>query len=312
MSKIVSIIIPVYNVEEYLPQCLDSVLGQTYRDLEVIVVNDGSTDGSLRIMKEYAARDPRIRIIDKQNEGVAPTRNVGLKAATGDYILFVDSDDWIEPDMVEFLVTQQQSTQADIVVCGSVINDTTISKEPFEKQSWDKEKAVYEFLRHKELRGQLWNKLFRRNDVEGISFMPEISYGEDALFCWNVLQNIKQIVFTNKQLYHYRMNDGSISHGQFGKLKLTAHTVWKIINNDVETAWTAHKDTAMARWAIEDTLLIRSAAQCNYKKDINIKVLQTTIRKGLRAMISTKLASLKMIIYAFIASHSYILAKFIK
>ena len=109
----ISIIVPVYNSEKYIDRCLDSILNQTYKDLEIVLVNDGSNDQSLKILENYALRDTRIKVVNQENKGVAAARNTGLDNATGDYILYVDSDDWIENNMVERMV--ELSANADIV-----------------------------------------------------------------------------------------------------------------------------------------------------------------------------------------------------
>lgn len=118
MSK-VSIIVPVYNVENYLSRCLNSLINQTLKDIEIICVNDGSTDGSSAILEEFAQKDSRIRIVNKENGGLSSARNEGLKYVTSDYVGFVDSDDWIEPDTYESALSAVQKTNADIVCWGA-------------------------------------------------------------------------------------------------------------------------------------------------------------------------------------------------
>ena len=118
---LISIIIPVYKVEKYLKRCVDSVIGQTYPNLQIILVDDGSPDNCPQICDEYAAQDKRIEVIHQANAGVSNARNNGLKVAKGDYILFIDSDDYIAPDMCEKMLAFAQQTQADIVVCDSLM-----------------------------------------------------------------------------------------------------------------------------------------------------------------------------------------------
>ena len=143
----ISIIVPVYNSEKYIDKCLDSILNQTYKDLEIVLVNDGSNDQSLKILEKYALRDTRIKVVNQENKGVAAARNTGLDNATGEYILYVDSDDWIENNMVERMV--ELSANADIVFCG---NDNAVSPEfvkkiiGITKEIWNKDKIIYEFL----------------------------------------------------------------------------------------------------------------------------------------------------------------------
>ena len=127
----ISIIVPVYNVESYLRKCLDSILAQTYRDLEILVVDDGSTDGSGAICDEYAGKDDRIKVFHTENKGLSCARNLGLDSANGDWIGFVDSDDWIELDMYEVLLRKAEKTGADVVECGvyEEHSDETIKRE---------------------------------------------------------------------------------------------------------------------------------------------------------------------------------------
>ena len=313
MSNTVSIIIPVYNVEKYLPQCLDSVLGQTYRDLEVVVVNDGSTDGSLSIIQDYASRDIRIKVIDKPNEGVAPTRNVGLKTATGKYILFVDSDDWIELDMVDFLVGEIENSNADMAVCGSVINDLPVSKESFNKKLWNKDKSIYEFLRHISFNGSLWNKLLLREQVKGLTFESCISYGEDALFIWQVLQNVNTIVVTDKQLYHHNIHNDSISKQSWiPDKKGTGSIVWKKITDATENIWPNYHNIAKARYAIEDMWCLYYASLSGYPYDAHIKSRQQNIKANLKLIRKSNLVSSNKIIAAYALAYCYKLGKLLK
>ena len=121
MNKKISVIIPVYNTSKLLRRCLDSVINQTYKNLEIILINDGSTDDSLSICKEYSQNDSRIILIDKENEGGGKARNAGLDRATGDYIAFVDSDDYIDPDMYSVLMNNLKTSEADISTCGRIV-----------------------------------------------------------------------------------------------------------------------------------------------------------------------------------------------
>lgn len=117
-SPLISIIVPVYNVEPYVSKCLESILRQTYQNIEIIIIDDGSTDGGSDICDAYAHKDKRIKVIHQSNEGVSGARNVGLRIAKGEFIGFVDSDDWIEADMYEYLLQNIQQQDADIAICG--------------------------------------------------------------------------------------------------------------------------------------------------------------------------------------------------
>lgn len=158
-------------MEAFLPKCLDSILNQTYRDLQVVLIDDGSKDNTLAVAQEYAAKDTRIEVYHQENQGVATTRNNLLKKIKGDYVLFVDSDDWIEPDMVEFLVRKATDNNAEVAMCGMVVNDTPVKKE-YTESLLSQEECVRAFLFHNELRGSLCNFL-RRGRTLLLAFLPE-------------------------------------------------------------------------------------------------------------------------------------------
>ena len=214
----ISVIVPVYNVEKYIRNCLDSIINQTYKDLEIILVDDGSTDNSGAICDEYAQKDSRIKVIHKQNGGQSSARNVGLKNATGEFIGFVDSDDTIELNAYEKLVFAIDGV--DLAICGhSVVNDngtTTNSK--------GKEKVLdYDDL-WKEIFGRLnnavWNKLFCKELLDGIEFNQNFAHGEDLIFNILYLQKAKSGRFIDMPLYNYYKRGGAISTGKFTRRKL--------------------------------------------------------------------------------------------
>jgi len=303
-QPLITILVPVYNAGDYLHQCLDSIVGQTYQNLQVVLVDDGSTDDSWQICQEYASKDKRVEAYHQENQGVAAARNALLEHVRGDYVIWVDSDDWIEPDMIEFLVSQANNSGADVVTCGNVINDAPTSKQ-FTTQTIDREHAVHQFLRHIELRGSLCNKLVKTTLLHNEQFHHGISYGEDALFCWSFIQKLNKMLFTDRQLYHYRMNQQSLSHGIFGPKKMSGYEVWNSISKDAITAWPKYADDACARFCVEMTLLIRDAAKTNYAYDENIEKLQTVLRKYHHLIRRTHLSSWRMSLYAFLGGRSY-------
>jgi glycosyltransferase involved in cell wall biosynthesis len=300
----VSVLIPVYNTEKFLPKCLDSVLSQTYSDLQIVLIDDGSKDASWEICQEYASRDARIEAWHQENKGVAATRNSLLDKVNGDYVLFVDSDDWIEPDMVEFLINKAKENEAEVTVCGMVINNSTVRKE-YTESILNQEECVRAFLFHSELRGSLCNKLVATNLLHNVRFHPGLSYGEDALFCWHFFQNAQKIVMTDRQLYHYRMNETSISHQSFGEKKLTGHLTWSIITEETSKWWPQFLPIAQARWGLEDMYLLRQAGQSNYKKNNAIHEIQTTVKMFIPQMKSSGLLRGREIFNAYMMCHWY-------
>lgn len=227
-KPLISIIVPVFNAEEYLAQCLDSILNQTYRDLEILCINDGSCDGSIGILKKYKNRDSRIVIIDKQNEGVSATRNVGLKKANGDYLMFVDADDWIEPYTCEKALVTLNDNNADIVMW-SYVSEYGASNSPktifpdncvFERQEILNRLhrrfigIVGEELEHPELADAIcpvWGKLYKRDLIvqSGAAFIDLVEIGtyEDGIFNLETFFYADKVVYLNQCMYHYRRSN---------------------------------------------------------------------------------------------------------
>lgn len=307
MSK-VSILIPCYNVEAFLPQCLESVLGQTYQDLQVVLVDDGSEDETLSVAQGYAVKDSRIEVYHQENQGVAAARNALLSKINGEYFLFIDSDDWVEPNMVEFLISRAKKNNADIVTCGMVWNDIKPSS-VFVEETWCQEIAVKEFIRHVSFSGSLWNKFFSVRLLHNHPhFLREISYGEDALFCWELLNEAKSMEVTDCQLYHHRVNNAGISNSKWTPDKKgSGHLVWKRISEDVARLYPQYIDMANARYAIEDMWGIYYAMLSNYPYDIHIVERQRNIKKYFLSIKHSGLINRNKIIFCWICSRWYCL-----
>jgi len=303
-QPLVSILSPCYNVEKYLPQCLDSIINQTYQKLQIVMIDDGSTDKTWQVLYDYSQKDNRIEIYHQSNQGVATTRNNLLDKVKGDYVLFVDSDDWIELDMVEFLLSKSHETEADIVTCAHVVNDTSAKKE-YNQELWVQESAIKKFLFHRELNGSLWNKLVLTSLLHGLRFEPNISYGEDALFFWGVLQNANKLLYTDRQFYHYRMNETSISHASYDKRKMSGHIVWETLAKETKQLWPQFADIAEANYAISDMWQLYFARQSNYPKDDNIRLFQKNVRTHLPMIYRSGLINMKKMIFATVAAYSY-------
>ena len=202
----ISVIIPVYNTAPYLERCLDSVLQSTYRNFEIFCVNDGSTDESLSILEHYQALDDRVVVINQNNSGVSAARNHGLAHATGAYISFVDSDDWVHPQYLEYLLCAIEN--ADISHCGMVrINNDGLENE--EQQISPIRILDMGKMNFGEIADHCCGKLFRREIVEKLKFEESISFGEDKLFTALALQTGKKIAVIDNVLYYYYNNPNS-------------------------------------------------------------------------------------------------------
>lgn len=220
VSSLVSIIIPVYNSEKWLKSCLNSILNQSYHNLEVILIDDGSKDNSAYICDDYEKKDSRVRVIHKKNEGVSIARNCGINTAKGEYIQFVDSDDIIHPQMTEQMVKIISEKKADVVMCGFLaIKEKEMLEYRFQDLSEVKvgemtqKQALQNIITNEGFRGFPWNKMFRKEvlDVnEEIRFDPKIAICEDLLFCCEYLSKVKNVVYINEKLYGYVYHDNSV------------------------------------------------------------------------------------------------------
>lgn len=224
----VSIIVPVYNGEQYLTKCINSILDQTLSDFEVIIINDGSTDNSEHICRDYSLRDDRIKVISKSNGGLSSARNAGLRLAKGEYIGFVDSDDYVDKDMFGLLFQLAEDTQSDIAVCklGREINGSIINKE---SKQFNVELNKIEALRHL-FKGQLYrfsacNKLYKRKCFEGI-FFPEGRIHEDLSTTYRVFARANKVIYTNFPGYVYVRRNESILTSTYNEKRLQAFIGW--------------------------------------------------------------------------------------
>lgn len=221
-----SVIVPVYNTEKYLRECIESILAQTFTDFELILVDDGSIDSSGAICDEYAGKDRRIQVIHQPNAGVTNARKSGVRCAGGTYFSFVDSDDWIHPEMFEQMVAKGEATNADMVVCDICLEyeaKTEISPSLAEEGFYTKDQLcdkIYPTMlmdvkfRRPGILGSSCNKLFHRNLVKKVFWQVDDSfvYGEDALFCYAALLESNSIFVLRKPLYHYRQHSASVMH----------------------------------------------------------------------------------------------------
>ena len=221
MKQLISIIIPVYNVDAYLDRCLHSITNQTYRNLEIILINDGSSDSSGEICNAWASKDPRIKVLPTTNQGVAAARNCGLHIANGDYIGFADADDWAEPDMFEKLAGSLEQYNADIAICGFEEKwpDYSVLKVSEGFRCYTKEEALSELILDRNIQSYVWNKLFRRECVPDAPF-PPLKRMSDLGGIHIIFQKADKIVEINRVLYHYNRRNNSLV-GKDGSLETT-------------------------------------------------------------------------------------------
>ena len=201
MNELISVIIPVYNVEQYVESCLNSVIDQSYTNLEIILVDDGSTDRSGEICGQYALKDSRIKVIHEENAGLGEARNRGLRIASGDYICFVDSDDWIEEDYCKELAQAAERTNSKIPKVKYDDCFTTTGKEILHYTMTANSKYWFNI--------SVWNKLYKREIISGLWFKSRVY--EDIMYNAESMYRANKITYVNKCLYNYRINrEGSI------------------------------------------------------------------------------------------------------
>ena len=210
---LISVIVPIYKVEDCLDKCVRSVLEQTYSNLEIILVDDGSPDGCGSMCDSWAAKDSRIKVIHKENGGLSDARNAGVKIATGSLISFIDSDDWIEPDFMETLLNAMESQNAQIAECavelvdeaGQVLRCRNTATVPVV----DKIEGLRRLILEDGIYQTVWNKLYRREMLEGIPF-EKGKYHEDEFWTYQVFDRMERLAIVERPMYHYLKRTGSI------------------------------------------------------------------------------------------------------
>lgn len=306
MESKISIIVPVYNVEKYLCQCLDSIINQTYKNLEIILVNDGSKDNSPIICDEYAKKDKRIKVVHQNNKGVSSARNKGIELSTGDYIMFVDSDDWIDKDTC--LTTSKMALEysADVVLWTyvreyeneskekNIFNDNIIifNKQDVKKQLHRRMIGIIE----KELNSPqnsdalvpIWCKLYKSYLIKNreIKFvdLKDIGTSEDALFNLLVFEDVEKALYINKHLYHYRKeNLSSVTTKYKPHLYDQWNTLFTIIekyisSNKMGTDYYIALDNRVSLSIIGLGLNVLNSEECHFKKINQVKKIINSSR----------------------------------
>lgn len=265
---VLSVIVPVYNGEQYLKQCLDSIINQSYSDFELILVNDGSKDGSGNICDEYAKKHSNIKVIHKENGGVTAARRDGLNLASGRFVTFVDCDDWIDSDMYEKMLAKAEKYNVEAVICSIVYeteNGPVKHRNTVESGLYDKNKLKKAFYPKilfdydvclPGVNPSLCNKIFKKERLDNVVFNVNdtISYGEDALCTYPTLMDTDSVFVMDTPFYHYRKNDDSVTH----RYDSTLLEKFLLLANEMETFFvnrgfdcTSQLDGYVARYSLE-------------------------------------------------------------
>lgn len=214
MNELISVVVPIYKVENYLKKAINSIINQTYKNIEIILVDDGSPDNCGNICDEYSKKDNRIKVIHKKNGGLSDARNVGVEIAKGEYILFIDSDDWIENNMIEELYKNIKYNNCDISICEFIEEDSNgkiIKSKKYDKEIivFNNKEALKDLIIQKNITNHAWNKLYKRSLFDDIKY-PKGQLMEDISTTYKLFEKSNRIVYQNIPLYHYIQRNTSI------------------------------------------------------------------------------------------------------
>lgn len=249
----ISILVPVYNVEKYLRRCVDSILAQTYRDYEIILLDDGSTDRSGAICDAYAAEHDCIRVIHQKNAGVSQARNVLLAAARGEFITFLDSDDSLKPKCLETLLRDLRETGADISICSwcevseeGICTEITWDRKDEGFRIWTTEEAMKHLLYQESIDTNLWGKLYRREVLKDVVFPVGKAY-EDLAVLYQVFLKANGICYRPEALYRYTSNTKGISQSTFAPRRMDLIDNVEVMSADIGNRYPQYRAAAQAR-----------------------------------------------------------------
>ncbi|MGM0215625.1 glycosyltransferase family 2 protein [Enterococcus sp. AZ109] len=266
----ISIIVPVYNVEKYLHKCVDSILEQTFTDFELILVDDGSPDGSGAICDEYAKKDARVKVIHKENGGLSDARNAGIDIAQGKYLGFIDSDDYIEKDMYELLYNNIINENADLSICGvyHVYDNKEIIENKKQYMVLDRDETMVLIFHGNLISDHAWNKLYTKKIFNETRY-PVGKYHEDSFTIVSILDKCKKVVVDTSQEYYYYHRTGSITSQKFSKKHLEYIEAWeenekRVTGRSKEIDEAAHQRVCFAYFLVLDKIL-----NSNVEKEIN-------------------------------------------
>ena len=266
MNPAISIVVPVYKVEAYLDKCINSILNQKFTDFELILVDDGSPDNCPAICDEYAEKDPRIKVIHKENGGLSDARNAGIEVATGKYLGFVDSDDYIAPDMYEKLYNIITENSCDIAVCQAAVvqeNEEAIYEDSDEVYVFESNEALYQMIVKKLFTVNTWNKLYRKELFDSIRFPKGMLY-EDLATTYKLIMLSDKVAYSPMKKYAYLQRQGSIMNLTGYKVKTDKI---KIVEEMLSELNGEELQSGMIRYILNDIYKMASCGNLTENKE---------------------------------------------
>ena len=281
-QNLISIIVPIYNVEKYLDRCINSIINQSYKNLEIILVNDGSTDDSLKICEKYKLIDNRIKIINKKNGGLSDARNYGIDVAKGKYISFVDSDDLIHIDMYKILYDVISTKNSDIAICrykkfninngNYIIYDSKKKKRNIKFNCVSNEYALGKCLNTKQFTVSAWSKLYKRELFNNLKF-PVGTEMEDWAIIVDLMIKSKKVVMINQKLYYYFYRNNSIINGKFKENDLKLENIFirnlQLVDKNFPSLHNQAKTNLTANYFYVIDKMIKSDVVDSHKKEFD-------------------------------------------
>jgi len=318
MVDLISIIVPVYNVEQYLSRCLESLLSQTYQNIEIILVNDGSTDSSGKLCDVYAIKDLRVKVIHKQNGGLSSARNTGLTVAKGKYVGFVDSDDWVTHDAYEYLYSLLIEANADLSISGFIrchsydeIDSKELKKDGFSVKEYSQSEYMKKFMKidSQSIEYYAWNKLYRRDLLLDEQYPVGLT-AEDVVGTFRYLLRANKIVQSDKVTNFYYINPQSITADFNIKKAQDLITIWDLVVRESKSCSIYESWAIQNRARIDFTILFHIALSNDYdtlikeKKFINILIGKLKANK--RHLLNSNIPlNRKFFVFLFITNFHY-------
>ncbi|SFH67159.1 Glycosyltransferase involved in cell wall bisynthesis [Selenomonas ruminantium] len=304
--QLISIIVPVYNCKEYLSNCINSLINQSYTKIEIIIIDDGSNDGTSEICDEWQKKDSRIKVIHTNNFGVSHARNIGLDNMSGSYVGFVDADDWVDTDTYELLLREMIEKNAEVSGGGYICNDVRGDKIIFCKRKskvYSRDEILQEIFSPREPRLLCWelcDKLFKRDLINNVRFNESIGTAEDMLFFWQMMKRVHRFAYSPLFKYHYRMRSGSAVHSGISPKTISSlYAVREIMNS----ARTENDDLKYIIWKQYVRYLVGCTRQMlvydakKYEEDILMN--QKEIRREIGRVIRLDNLSIRFVLGVF-------------
>ena len=284
----ISVIVPVYNVELYIEKCIKSIVNQTFSDIEILLVDDGTKDKSGEICEYYSEKDVRIKVIHKENGGLSDARNVGMQFATGKYIIFIDSDDYIKEDMLEYMYNNIKKSGADFSTCGvyDVYGDHVVKQKYFKEELVSGEQAFSYILQGTNIKGAIWNKLFKREVIENLEFPVGKTY-EDVFFTCDLMERVNHVYVGTQPKYYYIHRENSITTRRYSKSDnniIEGYT--KTYNLIIKKYPRLQKEAEFRLYWSYLYVFDKIIACSNYKKIAQYKELKILLRKSKNIILS--------------------------